>query len=1166
MSLLRTVRGFFPYLLVVFLNAFVDLGHKIVIQNTVFKTYSGQEQVILTAVVNGLILLPFLLLFSPAGFLADRFARHKVIRHAALAAVGATLAITYCYYQGWFWAAFVLTLVLAVQSAIYSPAKYGYIKELVGQQNLASANGTVQAVTIVGILLGTFVFSLAFETLLQGGVAQTPAEITALIAPVGWVLVALSVLEWLVSLRLPERGRGDAGQRFEAQQYFKLHYLRNNLGVINASTSIRLSIVGLATFWAISQVLLAAFPAFAKDTLGVTNTVVIQGILACSGLGIAVGSVIAGRASKNYIETGLLPISALGIALGIWLLTTLGSPLFMALAFFGVGVMGGIFIVPLNAIIQFRAAEDRLGTILAGNNWVQNLAMLGALGLTATFALAGIDSVGLFYILTAVAVIGTGYTLYKLPHSFARIIATVMLKRRYRIDVVGFENLPRSGATLLLGNHISWIDWALVQIACPRPLRFVMLRRIYEVWYLKPFFKLFGVVPIAAGQSSESIATINELLRAGECVCLFPEGAISRNGHLGKFHTGYERMIDGVDEGVIVPFYLRGLWGSSLSRAEEGLRDARAPATRRDLIVAFGKPLPLTTPADQLKQKVFELSINAWDAYSRALDPLPLAVLRSARRQPRAVATINSTGEKLSYRQFVAASACFAGAIPMGRKERNIGVLLPASAAAAIATIAVTLKGRVVVHLNYTAGEEAVHSAIEQAQVRTIVTSRQFLTRLAERGIDPDGLLPADAQRVYMEDIREALPRWRLLFAVAAFMLLPTRWFYQLYGRAVRSEDPAAILFSSGSESAPKGVVLSHRNIVSNSKQISDVLNTQVNDVMMSCLPPFHSFGLTVTTLMPLLEGIPMVCHPDPTDSVGVARAIARYQATLLLGTSTFLNLYARNKKVHPLLLASLRIVVSGAERLTPRVRDEFERKFKKPIYEGYGATETTPVASVNIPDAMDTSDWKVQIGSVPGSVGMPLPGTSFRIVDPDSGAELPLGEDGLILISGSQVMLGYLNDEEKTAEVIREIDGLRWYCTGDKGHLTESGFLVIVDRYSRFAKIGGEMVSLASVEEAVGEALHAMELDFAATALPDDRKGERIVLLVCGRDVDEVQIREALTAAQLSPLLRPAEIRMVSSIPRLGSGKLDLSAVKALAMAAAKGTEEGPALQESGN
>ncbi|MEH6571494.1 MAG: MFS transporter, partial [Halioglobus sp.] len=492
MSRLRSIQGFMPYIIVVFLNAFVDLGHKIVIQNAIFKTYDGQEQVILTALVNGLILLPFILLFSPAGFLADRFSKHRIIRHAALAAVGATLLITYCYYQGWFWGAFALTLALSIQSAIYSPAKYGYIKELVGTNNLASANGVVQAITIAGILLGTFVFSIMFESLLPDTSELATNDIMRTVAPVGWILVALATLEWLSSLRLQQRREPDPQTSFELEPYLKLTYLRKNLAVLNSNTAIWLSIIGLATFWSISQVMLAAFPAFAKETLQIDNTVVIQGILACSGIGIVLGSVIAARASRNYIETGLIPIGALGVAIGIAVLPGLSSTFAMGTAFLVVGAMGGMFIVPLNSLIQFHAKEAQLGTILAGNNWIQNVAMLAALMTTVAFATAGIDSVGLFYLLTAVAIIGTGYTVRKLPHSLARIIATAILKRRYKIEVVGFENLPQSGATLLLGNHISWIDWALVQIACPRPIRFVMLRRIYDTWYLKPFFKVFG--------------------------------------------------------------------------------------------------------------------------------------------------------------------------------------------------------------------------------------------------------------------------------------------------------------------------------------------------------------------------------------------------------------------------------------------------------------------------------------------------------------------------------------------------------------------------------------------------------------------------------------------------------------------------------------------------
>jgi len=1035
------VKGFVPYLVVVFLNAFVDLGHKIVIQNAIFKSYDGQEQVILTAIINGLILLPFILLFSPAGFLADRFAKHRIMRYSAFFAVVATLLITLSYYQGWFWVAFALTFALAVQSAIYSPAKYGYIKELMGSENLASANGVVQAVTIVGILLGTLVFSILFEGLLpESGTAST-GQTMSYIAPIGWVLVGLALVEWLISAYLPARQQGSTTETFAMAPYVKLQYLRRNLQVLGENSTIWLSIIGLATFWAISQVMLAAFPAFAKNALQIDNTIVIQGILACSGIGIVLGSLLAGRASRNYIETGLIPIGALGIAIGIALLPILGSPFSMGLAFISVGVMGGIFIVPLNALIQFQAKQAQLGTVLAGNNWIQNVAMMTALTLTVVFATLGIDSVGLFYILTGVAVIGTGYTVRRLPHSLVRILVSGVLKHRYRIEVMGFENIPRSGATLMLGNHISWIDWALVQIACPRPIRFVMLRRIYDTWYLKPFFKAFGVVPIAAGQSSDSLEKINALLKAGECVCLFPEGAISRNGHLGKFHSGYERTLEGVEAGVIVPFYLRGLWGSSLSRADAGLRNARTADIRRDLIVAFGGPLPLDTGTRRLKQKVFELSIAAWHSYSDRLDPIPLGWLRTAKRKPANNSVMDSDSSRLSNRQMVAQVCSLAGAIKW--QGKRIGVVLPASSIAAITTLAIQLRGRTVVHLNYTAGRERVAESIASASVGQVVTSRQFATQLSESGIELQALL-RDAAIVYVEDIWKTIPAWRKHLLMAQFYLLPARWFYRLQGQKASIDDPAAIQFSGSNDAVQKAVVLSHRNIMSNCKQISDVLNTRVDDVIMSSLPPSNPFGFTVTSIMPLIEGIPMACHPDPVDTLGIARGVARARATILFATPGVLAQYTGNPEVQPLMLDSLRVVVTGGERLPEDVRRNFELKFGKRIYEGYGTTETAPVATVNIPDAMDTTDWKVQQGNVPGSVGMPVPGTSIKIVSAQTLEELPLGEDGLVLISGSQVMPGYLDDEQETARVISERDGTRWFRSDDTGHLTEEGFLVI--------------------------------------------------------------------------------------------------------------------------
>ncbi|MEP5763652.1 MAG: acyl-[ACP]--phospholipid O-acyltransferase [Halieaceae bacterium] len=1152
MARLTRIGGFIPYMVILFLNAFVDLGHKIIIQNTVFKSYDGQEQVVLTAIVNALILLPFILLFSPSGFLSDKYAKPRVIRWAALSAVAITLMITLCYYMGWFWGAFGMTLLLAIQSAFYSPAKYGYIKELVGSENLASANGAVQATTIIGILLGTFVFSGLFEALLPDLNEYNTQQIMTLIAPIGWVLVALAAVEWLFTFRLKSEWTTRSEQHFDFSAYIRLGYLKKNLKTVREKDVIWLSIIGLATFWAISQVMLAAFPAFAKETLNETNTVVIQGILACSGVGIMLGSLLAGRASRNYIETGLIPLGALGVSVMIALIPSLQSATSMGLAFLLVGMAGGMFIIPLNALIQFHAREDSMGTVLAGNNWIQNVGMLSFLGLTVGFALAGIDSVGLFYMLTAVAVIGSGYTVRKLPQSLARILASVILQRRYKMKVLGFDNLPQEGPVLLLGNHISWIDWALVQIACPRPIRFVMLRGIYNIWYLKPFFKMFHVVPIASGQSKDSLKAINGLLQQGEVVCLFPEGAISRNGQLGKFHSGYERTVEGVEGGVIVPFYLRGLWGSKFSNADEGLRDSRAPSLRRDLIVAFGKPLPMSTTADKLKQKVFDLSITAWETYTKTLDPLPLAWLKTVRRDPGDVCTVDASGVRLSRRRFAAATLAFSGAMKLGREARNVGLLLPASNAAAIANMAVMLKGRTVVNLNFSASPEAVQGAITQAGIKQVYTSRQFETRLAAKGIDVKAMLSGVEEVHYMEDIRERIPQWKLIASLVQVSLLPARLLYPLHGKRSKLEDPAAILFSSGSEGTPKGVVLSHRNIQSNCKQISDVLNTRVDDVVMASLPPFHAFGLTVTLLMPLVEGVPIVCQPDPTDVLAIARAIAQYRATILFGTATFLRLYARNRKVDPILLETLRLVIAGAEKLPEKVRHDFQLKFNKYILEGFGATETTPVASVNVPDAVDTGSWKIQVGQREGSVGLPLPGTSFKIVDPNTLQELPLGEDGMILISGNQVMLGYLDDEAKTAEVIFEQDDMRWYITGDKGHLTSEGFLMIVDRYSRFAKIAGEMVSLGAVEELARSVLpDDSEEDLAAAAVPDARKGERVVMLVTSETLQR-ELREKMINAGVSPLMIPNEVIQVEDIPKLGSGKTDFSALNALANSAA--------------
>lgn len=406
-SLLTTARlpGFMTFLAVAFINAMVDLGHKIIIQNTIFKVYDDATQVGLTAIVNGLILLPFIFLFTPAGFLSDRFAKPVIMRWAAFAAVIITSLITLAYYQGWFLFAFAMTFVLAAQSALYSPAKYGYIRELAGSDRLAPANGFIQATTIIAILSGIFVFTILFELTLSGHAYDNESQLIEHIAVVGWLLVFLSVIELILACRLPVVTDSTTPQRFDWQRYRSGHILRENLQRIRVNPVIWYAILGLSMFWGISQTFLATFPAFAKIVLDETNTIVIQGLLACSGIGIIIGSLIAGSGKQGQIKTWLIALGAIGMCLILFVIPHLTTTLMFALAIMTFGLFGGLFIIPLNALIQLHAPFEQLGTILAGNNWVQNIVMTSFLIVTLIAAIAAIASKVMIQVLPVITLL-----------------------------------------------------------------------------------------------------------------------------------------------------------------------------------------------------------------------------------------------------------------------------------------------------------------------------------------------------------------------------------------------------------------------------------------------------------------------------------------------------------------------------------------------------------------------------------------------------------------------------------------------------------------------------------------------------------------------------------------------------------------------------------------
>ncbi len=602
MKKMFAIVGVINYLAVVFLNAFTDLGHKIIIQNTVFKVYDGTTQIMLTAVVNALMLLPFILAFSPSGYLSDRFAKNIIMKHAALLAVFITLTITFSYYQGWFFTAFALTFLLALQSALYSPAKYGYIKELVGIKYISEGNGAVQAVTTSAILLGIIIYTILFETLL-GDVFSTKEDILKTIAPLGWLLVLGSVVEYLLALKLPNMSIKTTRKKFEFAKYIKGFYLKKNLIILRRKKEVFDSVIALSLFWSISQVVLAIFGEYAKSELGITNTIVVQGVMTFSVIGIVFGSILSSVFSKYYVNIGLSTLSAFGIAVILFIIPFTTNTLLLGVEFILFGLFSGILLVPLNAKIQHLSPDIHLGTVLAGNNFVQTLFMFSFLVLTTIFAYFGMNAKVLFFVIGIVAL----YLLYLLlKRYFVMAVWTLfesILKIRYRCTYIGLEHIPRDLPILLAGNHVSWIDWFIVQLPLERRVVFLIDKDIYNNKFLKPIFKLGDLIPISQKASKDSFIETSMKLKNGKIVAIFPEGEISRSSDIAKFYRGY-KFIDR-SGAAIVPFYIDGVFGSLFARHKGEYK--KNFFRKREITLYFGEPISHDIKADELREIVINL-------------------------------------------------------------------------------------------------------------------------------------------------------------------------------------------------------------------------------------------------------------------------------------------------------------------------------------------------------------------------------------------------------------------------------------------------------------------------------------------------------------------------------------------------------------------------------
>jgi acyl-[acyl-carrier-protein]-phospholipid O-acyltransferase/long-chain-fatty-acid--[acyl-carrier-protein] ligase len=611
-------------------------------------------------------------------------------------------------------------------------------------------------------------------------------------------------------------------------------------------------------------------------------------------------------------------------------------------------------------------------------------------------------------------------------------------------------------------------------------------------------------------------------------VCIFAEGAISRTGNLLPFRRGLEKIVDGLDVPVI-PVHLDRLWGSIFSFERGRFLWKWPKRIPYPVTVSFGTPMPASSSAHDVRQAIQELASDAATYSKSSGDLLDLRFIRTAKKNWRKFAMADSSGRELSYGRALTGSLLVARWVRKNRRsEEMIGLLLPSSVGGALANTGVMIAGKVPVNLNFTAGRESMASAVEQCGIRTILTSKVFLAKAKLETMD--GM-------VYLEDILGQMSGFAKLRALMAARFAPARL---LTAGKRNSDSLATVIFSSGSSGVPKGVMLSHHNVLSNIQAMAQVFWINDHDVVVGVLPFFHSFGFTVTVWLPLVSGCGAAYHTNPMEAPKIGEIVAKHRGTLLVSTPTFYSSYTRKCTVEQ--FASLRFVLVGAEKLRESIANAFHEKFGLELLEGYGCTEMSPVVAVNGPNYDAGRDS--QLGNKPGTVGQPLPGITVKIVNPATMEPLPPDAEGLVLVKGPNRMLGYLNQAERTAEAVH--DG--WYVTGDIGALDDEGFLRITDRLARFSKIAGEMVPHLKVEEAIYTIIG--EYGCAVTGIPDDQRGERLVALYTCPDTAPAELWQRLSETSLPKLWVPKRenVYQVDALPTLGTGKLDLVGVKAKA------------------
>jgi acyl-[acyl-carrier-protein]-phospholipid O-acyltransferase/long-chain-fatty-acid--[acyl-carrier-protein] ligase len=1114
---LLTKRRFAPMFAVQFLGAFNDNLLKfamLFLANFGIFVSQPDKAELLAAVATGLFILPYFLFSALAGQLADMIDKARLIRWIKLAEVG-IMAMA----LAGFWIQSIPVLLtclflMGLHSTLFGPVKFSILPQHLHNHEIMGGTGMIEGGTFLAILGGQ---------LLAGVILPWEA---------GFAAVGIAGAGFIASFAIPP------APPLRDHHHIDWNIFQGTWEILRTAQHGRgvwLSILGISWFFAAGAVLMSEFAPLVSGTLAARQEVATLFLIVFS-LAIALGSVTVNKLLGGDVSARYVPASAVVLAGGLidlWIATggfvvrTAGASVSQFLATPGaihilidlaiVAFSGGMFIVPLYAIIQTQSPPEERSRIIAANNIVNaGITVLAVLAITGLLAM-GLDVPGLIGVLGFATLAVALISVWLLPETLFKSIIRFVLKLLYRVEVSGMEHMPKPGArAVVVVNHVSFLDGVLLGAFLPGKPTFAVNTHIANSIWVKPFLKLFRAFPVDPTNPMAAKAMV-KAVREGQTLVIFPEGRITRTGALMKVFDGPGMVADKADA-PIIPVRLDGPQYTPFSRMKGKVRRRWFPKitlavlpprrfsiegemSARERRAIAGRRL-----YDEMSAMIFDTSDTSRTLFTTLCDARDIhggkaLILEDVKREP------------LSYDKLIIAASLLGKRLTKGTQPGEaVGVLLPNVNGVAVAFFGLQVTGRVPAMLNYTVGLGNMRSACSTARIGTIVTARAFVEQAKLEEIV--AALEAAGRRVlYLEDIGATIGTGEKLWAALRAHRIPAR-----HRKLGLSPDSAAvILFTSGSEGVPKGVVLTHRNLLSNLAQLAARIDFNSADVVLNALPVFHSFGLTGGTLLPLLNGIRTVLYPSPLHYRIVPALAYDANATILFGTDTFLSGYAR--MAHSYDFYSLRYIFAGAERVRDDTRRIYAEKFGLRVLEGYGATEAAPVIAVNTPMHFQA-----------GTVGRLLPAIEARL-DPVPG----IGEGGRLFIRGPNVMAGYMLASDPGV-LQPPADG--WHDTGDIVTMDESGFVTIRGRAKRFAKIGGEMVSLPAVEGYAAAAWPGAE--HAVVTRPDPKKGEQLVLFTTVNEANAKALQDWGRAHGVAELAIPRDIRVLESLPVLGTGKVD--------------------------